>query len=605
MDFDIERPTLAGLLSERAYIIPTFQRPYRWDEPQWEFLWSDVASIANSGGEEHFMGPLLLTRRLADEVVADLEAPTIFVIDGQQRLVTLAILISALRGKMSEHSELDQLRATMLSQISLTDPYRGATSNSPRIVLNDPRSQQAFAVSLALPPKTMKTFSGAESKALRTIKRASYYFDQKLHSYLAEHAGNEAMALRSLAEAVGRKLRFIAITVESDADAYVFFESLNARGLDLAVEDLVKNLLLGRARFGAVHTKGHKHLPTEVAATWEEVVSLIRDGFSERLSTFLRHHWIATRKFVREEQLYKAVSDHLRPDDADEAVERLEAYVRDLRSAAAKYAWLWSGDVGAFPPGKALERGRARLHGIRAFGNVQVLPLLLAAVNAGVSAPKFVELVRAAETCVIRRSMAGQLPGKIERSSEIWCEKLRVQGELAIQSIVEELGTLAAEGQSPDVFNAATVPASRARYLLYAMEETVLRRNGKERLSLDLADLDIEHVLPQSPENSNWPVADWGGVAARTAAIQRLANFALLSSKRNREIGNKAFWCGSVQPAGDAAKCCKRHAYANSSLEMTQKIGIGEKWSSTELAERALELAKIADETWPLATTPS
>ncbi len=54
--------TLGAVLnSPNQYVIHVFQRYYRWDQPEWEKPWDDLAELRQSGRTgRHFMGFLVL-----------------------------------------------------------------------------------------------------------------------------------------------------------------------------------------------------------------------------------------------------------------------------------------------------------------------------------------------------------------------------------------------------------------------------------------------------------------------------------------------------------------------------------------------------------------
>lgn len=66
------------------YQVPRFQRDYAWDKAQWEDLWSDIETIEDE--HYHYMGYIVLQRKSQH----DFE-----VVDGQQRLITLSLVILA------------------------------------------------------------------------------------------------------------------------------------------------------------------------------------------------------------------------------------------------------------------------------------------------------------------------------------------------------------------------------------------------------------------------------------------------------------------------------------------------------------------------------
>src|SRR5262245_37118709 len=83
--------------SQHRYAVPAYQRPYVWNEgDQWLPLWEDVERVADNrleGREDHhFLGAIVIrVENTPPGGVTDWS-----VIDGQQRLTTLQILMSAL-----------------------------------------------------------------------------------------------------------------------------------------------------------------------------------------------------------------------------------------------------------------------------------------------------------------------------------------------------------------------------------------------------------------------------------------------------------------------------------------------------------------------------
>ena len=82
------------LYAPSQYVIPVFQRNYRWDTPQWQKLLDSLGEInqPNKRGN-HFMGFLVFVPGLAQPG----QHTTFHLIDGQQRLTTLSILLTAIR----------------------------------------------------------------------------------------------------------------------------------------------------------------------------------------------------------------------------------------------------------------------------------------------------------------------------------------------------------------------------------------------------------------------------------------------------------------------------------------------------------------------------
>src|SRR5438105_286292 len=88
--------TLRGILNgPNQYVIPVFQRYYSWGRTDWENLWEDIMDLfdPDQPSHTHFMGSLVF---VPEPLYPD-RVPAFQVIDGQQRMVTLSLLLCALR----------------------------------------------------------------------------------------------------------------------------------------------------------------------------------------------------------------------------------------------------------------------------------------------------------------------------------------------------------------------------------------------------------------------------------------------------------------------------------------------------------------------------
>ena len=95
MSFKAEQRDIDYLLSNKLYEIPRNQRRYVWNKDNWDDLWSDLEFIVKNlqYGKRHFLGSIVL--REEDKVIG-IQRYTI--IDGQQRIITIILFMSALVG---------------------------------------------------------------------------------------------------------------------------------------------------------------------------------------------------------------------------------------------------------------------------------------------------------------------------------------------------------------------------------------------------------------------------------------------------------------------------------------------------------------------------
>ena len=96
--------------SDNYYQIPSYQRPYSWENEQIDELWDDIMTAFEEGKEEYFLGSIIVSKEEGDKYLE--------VIDGQQRLTTLMILFCVLRDlHYKEHKNKSKFK--LLPHISL------------------------------------------------------------------------------------------------------------------------------------------------------------------------------------------------------------------------------------------------------------------------------------------------------------------------------------------------------------------------------------------------------------------------------------------------------------------------------------------------------
>jgi Protein of unknown function DUF262 len=107
------------LYSPSQYIIPVFQRNYRWEQPQWAQLWDSLIEIqAPDKHGNHFMGFLVFVPGVAQPG----QHTSFHLIDGQQRLATSSLILAALRNFARENGQQDL--ADEIHQYYLTHPLK-------------------------------------------------------------------------------------------------------------------------------------------------------------------------------------------------------------------------------------------------------------------------------------------------------------------------------------------------------------------------------------------------------------------------------------------------------------------------------------------------
>lgn len=102
MDAGVRR--VMGLISEMnvRYVVPVYQRPYSWGEEQCLQLWDDILACGRSREQTHFTGSIVT---MQDGTASPQGVAALAVIDGQQRITTIALLLVALARYADAHGK--------------------------------------------------------------------------------------------------------------------------------------------------------------------------------------------------------------------------------------------------------------------------------------------------------------------------------------------------------------------------------------------------------------------------------------------------------------------------------------------------------------------
>lgn len=258
------------------YRIPPYQREYSWNKTQWEHLFEDLIEAEGA----HFLGTIITL----DQTTDTLEGNILHVVDGQQRLTTLTLLLSAVYSILKGHiDDLDedirtdvtnlgrQLVRKADGQLRVTPQKQGHNLSDYRKVLQDS----------GLPVE-------GEWKAYypsRKIAKCYNFFHAAILRLAETKQLSETDAALKVLEAAKQAV-IVKIGVASHADAFVLFESLNNRGMPLSPVDLIKNHLL------AVSEKKQVMNVDQAFKHWNDMLNSLGNSYSTQ-ERFLRHYYNA------------------------------------------------------------------------------------------------------------------------------------------------------------------------------------------------------------------------------------------------------------------------------------------------------------------------
>ncbi|MBD2183972.1 DUF262 domain-containing protein [Aerosakkonema funiforme] len=545
------------LAGNYSYCVPSFQRDYSWTETEVEQLWQDITETIDEGRTEHFIGSI---------VVNNSRKPELQLIDGQQRLSTISILMCVLRDIAKEQG--DNQLAQAISEKYLGSLNLRTRKTEPKLVLNENNNQ--FYQKNIVESKGIESLRQiAKDKQLEKSSKLIIDSYLCLYKFIQERMKKSidvGEVLIQLEECVRDKLIAIVIAVADEANSYLIFETLNDRGLDLSVADLLKNYLFSRAG---------KHIK-EVQIKWA-TINRLAENFE--LTKFIRHYWLSRYESVTEKDLYRKMASKLKTSSD------VLNFLNGLSEAAQVYgalensqSFVWdSYDVNV----------KYDLERLNIFKVNQCYSVLLAAKD-NLPAELFPKVLRMIVILSFRYSViSASNPNKLESAYGKIVKYIREEKPKTAKAIFEQLKEIYPKDTEFANSFAQKSLANSSRLARYILSEINSYYTGNKELVANPngTELNLEHILPQSLKDL------WLGEFSKADPnlyIYRLGNMTLLDSSVNRKLGNNSF----------QDKCAK--AYQSSKLKITQEILDYPVWGPKQIEERQNKMAKAACQIWRL-----
>lgn len=547
---------IGTVLKEQNSYIPRYQRSYAWKDDNVLALYQDIGNAISADAKEYFLGSIVISQRIENK-------PEI--VDGQQRLATICILLAAIRDYFQQNGDPD--RADWVANEFLAKKDLESLELIPKLHLND--SDHEFFVNRVIADTSNSSKTATPTKESHHRISAAAEAARKIVGNVAAITNNPSQQLIQWIKYITERAKVIAVRVPDEANAFVIFETLNDRGLELAVSDLLKNHLFFRA----------ENRIDEVQHNWIQMLTRIESAESEQaVVTFIRYLWSSKNGITREKELFNRIKSGV----TSKAV--ATNFSNELNEASVIYAAIVTCDAefwSKYPPSS-----RLCMETLNFFNIVQLRPLLIAVLSK--FGPTEVDIVmRSLVNWSVRFLIVGGLGGGALETKYCECAMKVHSGDItkAAEIINFMLSSVPSDSEFSNAFQTATVSKNYlARYYLRAMEQTA--QGGKELEFLpnpSQDDITLEHILPENPSNA------WGYIPEEDAKahFKRLGNCALLKKSLNSDIGNKGF-------------AAKKPFYEESQYKLTKSLNKYDSWGLSEIETRQKELAEIAVQTWPL-----
>lgn len=539
------------LTSPSQYVIPVFQRYYRWDQPQWEKLWADLTDLQQPGKTgRHFLGFLVLI----PESVIPGQISKYHLIDGQQRLTTLSLLLCALRdaSKAAEFEDLAQEIAltTLEHQFNKgTDRYR----LFPKL-----RDRDQYIACLS-----------GEAPAEGRLGSAVRYFSGRLTTI--PDAGTED-GLRNFLALLTQRLEFIYAQLEGE-NPFNIFKSLNSTGVPLGQADLIRNFV-----FMQVPVEDQDEFEE---ALWKPTERRFEDaqGNIDELafSSFLRDFLMRDGQYVPPSDTFECFQGQHAATDFDP-----KRVASELKQASEWHEILRGHHPDANPSVESA------LHALRQLDSSTSLSLMLSLYHrrhrGQISDDELAEAIHLLVGFILRRLVCG--------------ENSRGYGRMFVQASTtlgdQPIASLRRFLEERDFPDTPRFVEAFARFNLYGSRYrkavlVAIERANDHKEPVVLTNAQVEHIMPQTLSDAWRSALGEDSERIHRAWLHTPGNLTLTGY--NAELQNKPF-------------AEKRQEYHDSNIVMTRRLADLETWGEEEIRQRGEAMAQIAAKLWTGPASP-
>jgi hypothetical protein len=478
--------------SPLVFKVPDFQRNYSWESEQIDALTQDLTE-ASYFSEPHFIGSLITMKNVEDP-------SSVLVIDGQQRLTTIFMLVSALRDAVmkletqelifSDGRSIDVARELEGFLFLTTVDYR----QRPRFEAH-PMIAEMFRECIIASPspsraKLPKNHHNFSLKLRKGQKRLSEWVADEF-SKAPSTEGKLEFALQ-IRRVLGSQISVLQIVTENTAEAFDIFMSLNSTGLPLGPSDLVKSEIF-RILTKDLPAAERQVRTRELTDQWQVILTNLDSG---NVDQFLRHYLLSSQpKKVQSRRIFPVFEEQIRGFGLGEGQRSKTRELLDtLIQASYVYQEILECAASSSHPGR--RSLRTLLH-IGASYRV----LLLAVLSQGrlAASPDLDQLLSTIESFNLRWVLVGKNAQELESLYQLLANGLN-SGALSIQDVIRRLAVEAPSDNSvAAVFNEQVLSSSLVKLILFRLEE---EKSGL-LTDFDPKSLHIDWIAPRGVD-PNW-----------------------------------------------------------------------------------------------------
>ncbi len=522
-------------------VIPIYQRLYSWEKEQCKQLWDDIIKIGgNDKMDGHFIGSILY---VLDSITHSNNA--LLIIDGQQRLTTITLLLTALRDHWSDRRKEIEDHYLINSDKDGDKKFRLILSESDKDTL------------LSLIDKDRRKPSEPSSKIVENFKLFEEWVSKNTNKLETTFKGLE-------------KLMIVYIALEKGKDdPQLIFESMNSKGMELTQTDLIRNYIIMETEIEKQEGFYNKY--------WRAMEEEFEQN-KKLFDRFVRHYLtIKTREIPNINKVYEAFKRY----QQERGIET-EALLQDLQ----KYCGFFCQIVFKKEADKDLNKALGFLVDLEMDVIYPLLLELYSDYSDGVlSKQDFIPIIYLTESYICRRTVCGLGLNGLNKIFPSFTK--HIQKDEYFKSLKAHFVCLTNNQRFPnndefkDCFITIDFYKFKKREYFFERLENFER---KERVYTH--EYTTEHIMPQTLKEEWEKDLGENFQAIHDKYLHTIGNLTLTGY--NQEYSNNSF-----QEKRDMEK-----GFKDSPLRLNQGLRGLESFGEEEIKKRANDLADLALKIW-------
>ncbi len=526
-------------------VIPIYQRVYSWEKEQCKQLWDDIIKIGGNdemGG--HFIGSILY---VLDGITHSNNV--LFIIDGQQRLTTITLLLTALRNHLS-----DEVKRKEIENHYLINSDKDGDKKF-RLILSESDKDTL----LYLIDKNRRKPSEPSSKIVENFK-------------LFEEWVSNTDKLETIFKGL-EKLTIVWIALEKEKDdPQLIFESMNSKGIELTQTDLIRNYIVMETEIEKREGFYNKY--------WRAMEENFKQN-KKWFDRFVRHYLtIKTREIPNINKVYVAFKDY-------QQKERIG--IEDLLKDLQKYCRYFCQIVSKKEANKDLNKALGFLVDLEMDVIYPLLLELYSDYSDGVlSKADFIPIIVLIESYLFRRAVCGLGTNSLNKVFPSFTK--HIQKDEYFKSLKAHFGYLTNNQRFPDDDEFKDCFITIDFYKKFKKKTKCflerLENFGDTKEPVDTQKCTTEHIMPQTL-TEEWK-KDLGEnfQEIHDKYLHTIGNLTLTGY--NFEYSNKSFQKKRDMEGG----------FKDSPLRLNQGLRDLESFDEEKIKKRANDLADLALKIW-------